>query len=97
MANEPALHEKLQQGQNSTQAHARTRARTHTHTQNLYTYQIKNMVAPITAHPYAVQVLQPGMLPAVQGQCNSSAHQKCCGSCLPAPHGVQVPGTSAEV
>lgn len=71
-----------------------THAYTHTH---LYTYQIKNMVAPITARPYAVQVLQPGMLPAVQGQCNSSAHQKRCESCLPAPHGVQVPGTSAEV
>lgn len=55
------------------------------------------MVAPITARPYVVQVLQPGMLPAVQGQCNSSAHQKCCGPCLLAPHGVQVPDTSVEV
>ena len=77
-----------------TDAYIHTHTHTHTH---LYTYQIKNMVAPVTARPYAVQVLQPGMLPAVQGHCNSSAYQKCCGSCLPAPHGVQVPGTSAEV
>lgn len=70
--------------------------RAHTH---IYVHikLITNMVVTVTARPYAVEVLQPGMLPAVQGQCSSCAHYKCCGFCLPASHGVQVPGTSAAV